>query len=183
MPTETKEGEPVEWGKSAARDKLYQMILDGEIPDASKIKPKQVYMQYLKDLPEFAPFQDYTALNFASKLSGTRARAGKKVGRANEDEEFFKHDRSIFPAPTVDTKQQPIWKGSKAQKLLREALTDIASGKKEHQKPRFLYLEEEEWHGNYTLESFRKRTHQEIKYDKRQAWLKEKFGVSTEKDD
>ena len=82
------------------------------------------------------------ALNFASKVSGTRAspRAGNKVGRANEDEEFFKHDGFIFPAPTVDTRWQPIWKGSKAQKVLREFLTDIASGKKKHQKPMIVWI-------------------------------------------
>lgn len=176
---EAKEAQ-VEWRHSEARDVLYDMLLDQKIP--KDMKPKQVYMTYLKDLPAFKPFQNYTALKFANKLSSARKRAGKKVDRAAEDEEFFQHDRVIFPAPTLDTKQQPIWKDSPAQKLLKVALADIATGKKEYLKPRFLYVENEEWHENFSLEFFRKKIYQEIKHQKRQAWLTEKYGDSTEKD-
>lgn len=168
----------VEWGTSAARDVLYDMIMDGKIEN--EMKPKQVYLTYLKHLPEFQPFQDYTALKFASKLSGARKRATKKLDRAAEDQAFFEHDRAIFPAPVVDTKNQPMWKGSEAQTLLRKALADIKSGKKEYQKPRFLFLEHEEWYENYSLEFFRKKIYQEIKADKRAAWLEEKYGTPSE---
>jgi len=167
--------EVVQWGASEARDVLYDMLLAGEIP--ADMKPKAVYMNYLKDLPAFQPFQDYTALKFANKLSSARKRATKKVDRAAEDLEFFEHDRLIFPAPTVDTKGQPMWKDSKAQKLLRKALSDIDSGKRLYTKPRFLYAEEAEWYDNYTLEFFRKKIYQEIKFEKRQAWLLEKYGL------
>ena len=146
------------------------------------MKPKQVYLTFLKHLPEFAPFQDYTAFKFATKLSSARKRASNKINRAEEDETFFKHDRLVFPAPEVDTKGQPMWKGSVVQKLLRKALADINSGKRTCVKPRHLHQEEEAWHGHYTVEFFRKRIYQEMKFDKRQAWLEEKFGVDSEKE-
>jgi hypothetical protein len=128
----------VAWGKSEARDVLYDMILAGEIP--SDMKPKKVYLTYLKDLPSFEPFQDYTQLKFSGKLKSARERAGMKADRAREDAEYMKHDRAIFPAPTVDTQGLPFWKDSKAQELLRQALSDIDAGKREYLKPRFLYV-------------------------------------------
>lgn len=178
--TEEAKVDPVPWGKSEARDVLYDMLLAGQIP--RDMKPKPVYETYLKHLPEFASFQNYTALKFAGKLASARKRAGKKVDRAAEDLAFFEHDRLIFPAPIVDTKNQPIWKDSAAQKLLRKALDDIASGTKTYVKPRFLYLEHGEWHEHYSLEFFRKKIYQEIKFNKREAWLEEKYGVSSEKE-
>ena len=157
------------------------MLLDGQIP--ADMKPKQVYLTYLHFLPEFQPFQNYTALNFANKLGSARKRATKKVDRAEEDLTFLEHDRLIFPEPTLDTKNQPIWKGSEAQKLLRKTLSDISSGRKAYVKPRFLYAEKEEWHENYSLEFFRKKIYQEVKFDKWQAWLKEKFSATIEEED
>ena len=146
--------EAVPWGKSEARDVLYQLLLDGKIPKASEMKPKAIFEKHLRHLPEFEPFQDYTALNFANKLQSTRERASKKADRAAEDLEFFEHDRAIFPAPELDTKGLPFWKDSTARKLLRKALDDIASGKKEYQKPRILYKEHPEWYDTYPLEIF-----------------------------
>ena len=172
--------EPPPWRTSAARDVLYDMVLAGKIP--LEMKPKQVYLTYLQHLPEFAPYQDYTKLKFSTKMGSACKRAGKKRDRAKEDEEFLKHDRLIFPAPTHDTRNQPIWKGSQAQELLQKALADIASGKKIYKEPRFLYAEEEAWHEHYSLEFFRKKIYQEIKFCKRREWLKQKFGEPMEKE-
>ena len=171
----------VVWGKSEARDVLYDMLLAGEIP--SDMKPKAVYLAYLKHLPSFEPFQNYTALKFSGKLKSARERAGNKVNRALEDAEYFEHDRAIFPAPTVDTKGQPMWKGSKAQEKLRKALADIDSGKKAYVKPRILYMEEDEWNEDYPLEFFRKKLYQEMKFQKRAAWLLEKYGLPAEEEE
>ena len=153
--------------------------LGKEIP--KEIKPKAVCLSYLKDLPKFEPFQDYTALKFAGKLSSAHERASKKVDRAFEDEACLEHDRLIFPALTVDTKNQPIWKGSMAQKLLWKALKEISDGTRAHKKPRFLFMERIEWHENYSLEFFRKKIYQEMKFDKWEAWLVKKFGPAVEK--
>ena len=138
MAEEKQEEQEVDFGKSEARDVLYAMLLDGKIP--ADMKPKAVYETHLRHLPEFQPFQNYTKLGFASKLASARKRATKKVDCAAEDQAFFEHDRLIFPAPTIDTKQQPVWKGSEAQKLLRKALDDISSGKKRiHQTKILVY--------------------------------------------
>lgn len=62
-------------------------------------------------------------------------------------------------------------------------IADISSGKREMVLPRFLYAEEEEWQDKYPLEFFRKKIYQEIKFDKRQQYLKEKFGDNMEDED
>ena len=157
------------------------MILAAEIPE--DMTPKAVYLKFLQHLPEFQPFQDYTKLKFADKLASARERAGRKAYRAAEDLEYMKHDREIFPAPTVDTRGQPFWSGSKAQELMRQALADIDSGKKPYVKPRFLYTQEDEWFENYPLEFFRKRIYQEIRFQKRAAWLLEKYGLQPDEEE
>ena len=73
-----------------------------------------------------------------------------------------------------------MWNNSKAQKLLRKALADINNGTKEYTKPRFLYEEEEEWYDNYSLEFFRNKIYQEMKFEKRQLWLLHKYGLNTD---
>ena len=47
---------------------MFELCLKGDIPDADAIKPKIVFETYLKHLPEFRHFQDYTGLDFATKL-------------------------------------------------------------------------------------------------------------------
>jgi hypothetical protein len=167
-----------EWKNSAARDCLYDMVVDGVIPGKDDITPKEVFEKYCKHLDEFKHFQDYKELNFASKLRATRERAAKKSSRSKEDAEFLAHDRQIFAAPVMDTKGFAMWKGSKAQELLRKA---IDKGEHEKKKPKVLYEEEAEWYENYTLDYFRDRIYQEIKFNKRQVFVKEKAEAAAEK--
>ena len=168
-----------EWAKSPARDKLYEMLCAGLIP--ADMKPKEVYLTYLKHLPEFAPFQDYTALKFSGKIGPARKRATRKSDRAAEDLSYYEHDRAIFPAPLTDTKGYPMWQKSTAQEKLRKALREVEGGKREYKKPRFLYLEEPEWQ-EYPLEIFRKRIYQELKFERRAAWLLEKYSLDGDGD-
>lgn len=169
---------PPEWKKSAARDILYDMIVDGVIPGKDDITPKEVFEKYCKDLDEFKHFQDYKELKFAEKLRATRERAAKKSSRSKEDANFLAHDRQVFPAPIMDTKGFALWKGSKAQELLRKA---IEKGDHNKKKPKVLYEEQAEWYENYTLDYFRDRIYQEIKFNKRQVFVKEKAEAAAEK--
>jgi hypothetical protein len=167
-----------EWGKSAARDYLYDLVLDGTIPGKDEIKPKEVFNIYCKHREEFKYFQDYKALDFAGKLRSARERAGKKTDQSKEDEAFLAHDRLIFPKPTVDTHGYPMWKGSKAQEILREM---IAAGRHKKDKPKVLYESEEEFYENYSLDFFRDRIYQEVKFDKRAEYVKYKAEKAAEK--
>lgn len=168
--------EEEDWRGSDAREYLYGLILDEKIPAADKIKPKEVFEQYCKDRPEFSAFQDYT--HFAARLRALRQTAAKKASRATEDAAFLKHDRAIFPKPTVDTKNQPIWQGSEAQKLLQSELhllkEDPDDPDKKKKKPKELYESRKEYYENYDLDSFRNRIYQELKFIKRQAWVQHK---------
>ena len=164
-------GEPPKWTESKARDTTYALIVDKTIPPREEIKPKEVYEKYLKHLPEFVYFQDYTKLDFAGKLGYLRDKAAEREDRSKEDAEAFNHDRLIFPPRTEDTKGRPIWAGSAAQRLLRE---DIKNGVHKKKFPRHLYETREEYNENYDLDFFRDKIYQEVKALKREAWVKTK---------
>ena len=44
-----KGSEEPRWGKSEARDVLYNMLMEGKIPSAKEMKPKDVHNKYLKE--------------------------------------------------------------------------------------------------------------------------------------
>ena len=58
----------VECDDSEAKRYLCNLIVEEKIPSATAMKPKEVCNQFLKDRPEFEPFQDYAALKFSTKL-------------------------------------------------------------------------------------------------------------------
>lgn len=169
---------PPDWRKSAAKAYLYALIVDNKIPSRDEITPKKVFETHCKDRPEFKDFQDYT--HFASRLLSLRKKSESRGDRAKEDADALAHDRKIFPAPTEDTKGQPMWKGSKAQELLRKDIKDglldqidPITGRRIY-KPKGLYEMREEYHEKYSLDSFRNRIYQEIKFDKRLTWVESK---------
>lgn len=162
--------DPPPWGKSAARDVLYEMVKDGLIP--GDLKPKRVYLLFLKHLPEFAPYQDYTALKFANKMRSARLRAPLKANRAAEDAEFLAHDRAIFPKPTEDWMGEPIWKGSDAHTAL---VKDIEDGLHLLMEPKELYEHRAVYYENFwNQDRFRNRIYQEEKALKRTQYLARK---------
>lgn len=164
---EEQNQKPPQWKNSAAKAYLYKLIVDNKIPDRKHIKPRQVFETYCQERPEFKHFQDYS--NFASRLLSLRNKAEEKGERADADSARLEHDRAIFPKPTVDTKGFAMWQGSEAQKLLRQ---DIESGKNTTMKPKLLYETKSEYYENYSLEFFRNRIYQEVKFNKRERYVK-----------
>ena len=107
---EEEKDDAVDWTDSSAREHLYNLLLEGKVPGAKDITPKKLYEDYLKDRPEFKPFQDYTKLGFATKLSSLRAKVEKKQGvELAGDAKLLTHDRTVFAKPTVDTKGNAMW--------------------------------------------------------------------------
>ncbi len=170
---EEAEEEAPEWKKSKARDYLFQLCLNPNFPSRDQIKPKDVWEKdpwKVKDVKCFKWFQDYKALDFASKLRQARARAEKKTGRAREDAEALKHDRLIFPEREEDFRGEPIWQGSKAQELLRR---DLKKEERMKLKPKQLQKEEDEYL-LFSLENFRNRIYTERKAMQRIVYIKKK---------
>ena len=156
------------WQHSAAKKYLYKLIVDGTIP--STMKPMQVFELYCKDRNEFENFQDYS--NFGDRLRRLRQKVKRRSDRAELDVACLAHDRDIFPAPTVDTKGNPMWQNSLAQELLRE---DLEAGKHKEMKPRVLYETRAAYNEFYDLDFFRERIYQEIKAKKHKVYIKEKM--------
>ncbi|CAB9527363.1 unknown protein [Seminavis robusta] len=157
------------WTKSKAKDTLYDMIVTGKVPSKEEITPKELFEQYLKHLPEYKYFQDYTALGFASKLGYLRDKAAERQDRSRDDAKALEHDRLIYPPRTEDTKGRPIWEGSPAQEQLRK---DIKAGKQKDLFPRHLYESQQVYYENYDLDFFRNKIYQVEKAMKRVAWVK-----------
>lgn len=174
------ENEAVDWTDSSAREYLYNLLLEGKVPGRKEITPKKLYDEYLKDRPEFKPFQNYTKLGFATKLSSLRDKVEKRQGRATKDAARLAHDRLIFPAPTVDTKGDVMWQESAAQKLLQK---DIADGKHKTMKPKVLYETKASYYENYELDVFRRRIYQELKAIKHIKYLTEKRAEKAAKEE
>ena len=156
-----------EWGKSEARDYLFNLIVNEEIPGKDGITPREVFDKYCKSRPEFKHFQDYKAIKFADKLRQQRTRAGKKKDRAKEDDKFYQHDRQIFPPRTEDTGGEPVWAGSKAQEYLR---IDLQDNKRSKMKPKALQNERDEYL-EWTPDKFRDKIYQEKRAMKRIVWM------------
>lgn len=175
-----KDKQEVMWGKSRARDWLFNFCLRSDVPktsDAPGGKPKQIWEAYnIKDVPAFGHFQDYS--KFATRLAAARKRANKKTEQRDIDAAAFAHDRKIWPAPTKDTRGEPMWAGSEAQKLLRR---DIEDPEKMDLKPKFLQLEEPEYL-EFSLDNFRNRIYQEVKAKKRIVYLNDKATKKAEKE-
>jgi len=169
--SEKDSNETEEWRTSKARDKLCDLVIEGTIPPSTELKPKEVHATYCAHLPEFKNFQDYTKLDFATKLWSARERVGKKKGRADDDAAALAHDRKMYPAPTHDVHGDEMWKGSKAQELLKK---DIADGLLDKLKPKQLYEKREECYLHLNADRFRNRTYQEIKVAKRHDFIIEK---------
>ena len=78
-----KDKQEVMWGKSRARDWLFNFCLRSDVPktsDAPGGKPKQIWEAYnIKDVPAFGHFQDYS--KFATRLPAAQKRANKKLSK------------------------------------------------------------------------------------------------------
>jgi len=168
--------EAIEWKTSAARNILFEVVCEGNIPD--NLKPKEVCQKYFENLPEFKPF-GYN--EFATRLRSVRLRAERKLGRSSVDVDAFDHDRKIFPAPTEDQHGEPAWAGSDAQQQLRKDIKDGLLVGEKKLKPKQLYELREVYYANYALDRFRNRIYQENKAAKRAIYIKKKSEQDAEK--
>jgi hypothetical protein len=169
-----KAKKPEAWANSKAKAILYKGLLDGSIPlCALEMGPQDVYLSH----PEFAKWK-YD--NFRSNLNTLRKTicADKKLSRA--DEKALVKDRELYPKKLTNSRGEPVWDGSVAQKLLH---ADVAAGKHRHfcvnenrvvgLAPKVLFETSEEYK-KFPLKVFRKHVDQEERRQKYLAYLKAK---------
>jgi len=172
--TEAGGGEDVVWLKSKAREFLRQLIVAGTIP--VELKPKQVWLNYLKGKKEFAPYEKdpYDSKWFASKLRYLQKKTGRTLELVERDQKAFDADRKIYPRPTQNHRGEPFWPDSNTFKFLKK---QIDEEKHLIMEPKEMYAEMRDKtdcaEENIPLDVYRKHIYQEIKSRKFEAFCKD----------
>ncbi|CAB9509823.1 unknown protein [Seminavis robusta] len=167
-----------DWKTSLAKEYLYDLVADGQIPDGNSLEEvdaREIYDQYCQGRPEFGPYPFDN--KFEANLLRIRNKVAEKDDRSAIGAVALAHDRLIFPKPTEDVWGEPVWQDSVAQQLLIE---DIDDNKHIELLPRFLYATRPEYQV-YALDRFRNRIYQEVKKMKREAYMLEKSEKKREK--
>ncbi len=94
---------------------------------------------------------------FARRLKTVRDDYMKKVDRRDKDFVAFQRAKQNHPTPALNSRGEPQWNGSEAQRLLKEL---VASGGHEGIAPKELWQSSDEYQ-KYTLQSFRDHIYQE----------------------
>ena len=150
------EGQPktIEWGKSAAKQMLKRIFREGKI-DPNNISADRVWDSHCKGQPAFARMKcDDT---FARRLKTVRDDYMKKVDRRDKDLLAFQRAKQNHPTPALNSRGEPQWNGSEAQRLLKAL---VATGGHEGIAPKQLWQSSEEYQ-KYSLTSFRDHIYQE----------------------
>ena len=149
------EGEKaIEWGKSAAKQFLKKCFREKTIPTDYQ-DAKKVWQDHCEGTPAFKRMQFDSA--FVRRLGAVRDDYLKKVERCNADLKAYQIAKANHPTPEFNSRGEPQWNGSPAQKLLKEAISN-----NEHvgKQPADLWNSREEYKV-YSLTTFRDHIYQE----------------------
>jgi hypothetical protein len=157
----TTDTKPIQWGRSAAKQFLKRSFRDGTISTSYKKEElQQIWNDHCKDHPAFKRIQ-YDKEAFSARINRFRDDYMTKVQRCQDDLEAYTAAKKNHPTPEFNSRGEPQWNGSEAQKQLKELI-----GKGENfGKPKDL------WSGNanfmkYSLRSFRDHIYQEKRLQK-----------------
>ena len=147
---EAENPKKIKWSKSEAKFLLREDIIGGVV--GKDMKPINVY--------SMRPcYKDFKYENFRSNLRAMRLSVQKDLGRAEDDEKAYFHDKNIS-GRTADG----LWHRSEAQKKLKE---DMDAGNCEGTKPQTLYRSRLEYQ-EFPLDKFRREIyHARVKEEKR----------------
>ena len=113
----------IEWGKSAAKQVLKKAFREGEVP-VDYTDTKTIWNDFCKDKRAFARL-DYDSA-FVRRLNSVRDDYMKRSARQVTDQAAFDVLKRNHPTPKYNSRGEPQWHGSTAQKLMKE---DIKNGK------------------------------------------------------
>lgn len=145
-----KKPPPPKWGKSPAKELLYEDICTGIIKP--EMNGDEVYLMR----PEF---QLYKLNNFKSNLKNLREAIALDYGRMQRDRKYYRQDRhrlSVIRAN--DPPEELVWHRHPAMALLEQ---DVSAGLHKQKKPSELYQSRDEYK-DFPPDVFRKHVHQEV---------------------
>lgn len=167
MPKKEGEDDAEEgWKNCEAKRILYTDLLAGLLTtDNSVMGAKEVYELYKREEPSF---EKVSWKNFPERLKRLRNKVTDKNDRSARDAAALQHDRTIYPKPTHNHRNEPIWEGSVAQKFLEK---DIDEGKHLLMEKKALFLSRPEYQ-LFDKNVFRGHVYQELKKRKFIAYCK-----------
>lgn len=159
------------WKKSQAKSLLYNLIMEGVVPDTATDENGKSTMPlqdiYLLD-PEFAKY-DYT--KFSSRLGAIRKKIKELNDRSIDDLAAFELYKQHHKPSLFSHKGYIQWQGSTAQEFLWE---DMEKGLHKTMKPQELWNTRDEYKDEFPLHAFRSKLEQEIRTAKYLYTLKER---------
>jgi hypothetical protein len=165
--TEVPLEEDEDWTYHPVRQLLVEKLISGEIPiDGKKLGPVHVWNKYC-DMDIFEGMV-YNKL-FVRRLYDLRRQLKRERKRADADQRAFDVHRKNHPRPALNSRGQPQWHGSEAERLLKE---DLDNGVFDDQTPHWLHQLRPEYQ-EFELDVFRGHIHQTIKTTKFLHTLKE----------
>lgn len=172
MPASRKKTAPTfaeprtKWRKSKAKEILYDDLVDGKIP-LVKQAGEDTHQYYLSR----NEYQRYDPDKWTSRLDQLRETINFRYERARDDLEAYRQFKTNNPASLVSKKGYIQWKGSDAHHFLEE---DLNNGLLESMSIQELYNARPEYYGNFPLDVFHDKVHQEIRTEKYLQTLKAK---------
>ena len=155
----TKKGKEEKWKKSKAKQRLFELLMDGTIP-MEKDGTMTYEDIYLLD-EEFGKFQ-YE--QFKGHVNRMRAKIKELDNRAADDLEAFRNFKRNHKPSLFSHKGYIQWQGSTAQELLWDDLDAYLNDPTK--KPKDLWLSRKEYRDEFPLEAFRDKIKQEIRTEK-----------------
>ncbi|MEL7343110.1 MAG: hypothetical protein AAGM67_21680, partial [Bacteroidota bacterium] len=144
----------VKWKKSTAQKILFEMLLEGTIPDSKE--DVSMSLEHIYSLhPDFALY-DFAL--FRDRLAKLRDTLQNMNQRARDDLAAFNTYKLNHKPSLTSHKGYIQWQGSTSRELL---LDDLADGKDQLMSPQELWQSRPEYYDEFPLHAFRSKLEQE----------------------
>lgn len=156
----------IKWIKSLAKQVLKKAFRAEHI-SPTYTDAKQVWNDHCKDHPAFKNMKYDDA--FERRLGTVRDDYLKKLERSKIDQKAYTIAKENHPTPALNSRGEPQWNGSEAQRLLKEL---VAAGGQINKEPKVLWASQAEYKV-YTLKTFRDHIYQEQRLLKFERYLEQ----------
>lgn len=157
-----------DWRNSAAKKYLRKQFRDGVIPIGYSTEeggpgPKAIWDEHCKNHPSFKGLVYDTT--FTNRLRAVKVDAASKKKRAEIDKQNYDNYRELHPVASSNSRGEPRWQGSDAEKYLKQDIDEILKLEDEEEKikrlvPKALHKTRPEYQ-EFGLKVFRDHIYQE----------------------
>ena len=148
----------IPWGKSKAKQLLYEDIKNGDVPLYARDENNKPTMLLGEIFLMHEEYKEYDRSKFSGRLSSIRTIIRKKVNRAHDDKLALENYKKNHPPSIFSHRGYIQWQGSDAQRLLKE---DMEEKLHETLEKKELWGSRREYYEYFPLDAFRDKVYQE----------------------